>query len=121
MSDHQAILNVLQTYFDSIYVGDTATLRTVFHPQAALFGEIKGQPYYKVLGDYLDAVANRQSPKALGEPFAMKTLSIDLLDNVAFAKAHCRMLGFNYYDYLSLLKHEGRWVIVNKLFTHVAH
>ncbi|WP_394329748.1 nuclear transport factor 2 family protein [Zunongwangia profunda] len=29
------------------------------------------------------------------------------------------MLGFNYYDYLSLFKINGEWKIVNKLFTNV--
>jgi hypothetical protein len=29
------------------------------------------------------------------------------------------MLGYNYYDFLSLSKISGRWQIVNKLFTNV--
>jgi hypothetical protein len=29
------------------------------------------------------------------------------------------MLGFNYVDYLSLVRCDGRWLIVNKTFTHV--
>ena len=120
MNDHQEIHAVLNAYFEGIYSGDIALLRSAFHPQACLFGEIKGQAYFKPLDDYLAAVADRQSPKALGEALTMKPLSIEVLDNIAFAKAHCRMLGFNYYDYLSLLRHEGQWRIVNKLFTHVA-
>ena len=119
VNDHQEILAVLDAYFEGIYRGDTDLLRSAFHPQACLFGAIKGQAYFKPLDDYLAAVANRQSPKALGEVFAMKPLSVEVLDDIAFAKAHCRMLGFNYYDYLSLQRHEGQWLIVNKLFTHV--
>jgi hypothetical protein len=29
------------------------------------------------------------------------------------------MLGFNYYDFLSLLHLDGEWQIVCKVFTHV--
>ena len=120
MKDQQEILTLLNAYFEGIYIGDTVLLRSAFHPQACLFGEIKGQGYFKTLDDYIAAVENRQSPKELGEAFLMKPLSIEVLGDIAFAKAHCRMLGFNYYDYLSLLRHEGKWRIVNKLFTHVA-
>lgn len=119
MSDHQAILEVLRDYFNGVFSGDVDLLKTVFHPEATLFGEIKGQPYQKSLDNYLAIVANRQSPAALGESFLMKPLAIEVLDNIAFAKTHCQMLGFNYFDYLALLRQEGRWQIVNKLFTHV--
>jgi hypothetical protein len=32
----------------------------------------------------------------------------------------CPMLGFDYVDFLSLLREDGRWAIVAKLFTHLA-
>jgi hypothetical protein len=120
MNQHPEILGVLKNYFDGIYHGDIELLRTAFHPQAILFGEIKGAPYYKTLDDYLRAVADRKSPHALGEAYRMNPVSIEVLGNIAFAKTHCVMLGFNYYDFLSLLLLEGRWVITSKLFTHVA-
>ena len=119
MNQHPELLAVLKNCFDGIFNGDTALLRTAFHPQATLYGEIKGAPYYKTLDDYLDAVANRQSPRELKEAYLMDPVSIEVLDNIAFAKTHCVMLGFNYYDFLSLLRFEGRWVIASKLFTHV--
>jgi hypothetical protein len=119
MSVHQEILDTVQRYFESIYSGDVARLRSTFHPQAALFGEVKGQPYYKSLDDYLDAVAKRQSPQALGEDFLMKATSVDVLGPIGLVRTHCQMLGFNYVDYLSLVRSDGRWLIVNKTFTHV--
>lgn len=33
--------------------------------------------------------------------------------------AHLKMLGFNYYDFLSLGHVNGDWKIVNKVFAHV--
>jgi len=29
------------------------------------------------------------------------------------------MLGYNYFDYLSLVKGDAGWKIVNKIFTHL--
>ncbi len=51
----------------------------------------------------------------------MKVIAIEVQGPIAFAKVQCRMLGFNYRDFLSLQCIEGKWRIVCKLFTHVDH
>ena len=55
----------------------------------------------------------------MGEEFKMKILGIEILGCVAIAKLHVPMLGYNYYDFLSLTLINGTWKIVNKVFTHV--
>ena len=65
-------------------------------------------------------VKSRKSPDDLGEPFKMKTIGIDIMGNIAMVKLHVPMLGNNYYDYLSLIKTNNDWKIVNKIFSHVA-
>jgi hypothetical protein len=37
MGEQQAILELVGDYFRGLYTGDVALLRSVFHPQAALF------------------------------------------------------------------------------------
>ena len=49
----------------------------------------------------------------------MKIIRIDIIDKIAIAKLHVPMLGYNYYDYLSLSKIDSHWKIVNKLFVDV--
>ncbi|WP_020653061.1 nuclear transport factor 2 family protein [Massilia niastensis] len=119
MQDHQSILIVLADYFNGLYTGDTALLRSVFHPEAALFAQVRGQPYYKRLDDYLDGVEHRQSPEELGEAYQMKVVSLDVTHNIATAKVHVPALGFNYYNHLTLVREDGIWVIVNKVFADV--
>jgi len=114
-----AIAAVLSTYFQSVFIGDTASLRKIFHPQALVTGDIKGVPYFKALDQYLDGVQNRKSPFELNEPFQMEILAIEIINSIAIAKTHLPMLGFNYYDLLSLNKINGEWIIINKLLTHV--
>lgn len=116
---HQEIHNVIKTYFDSIFYGNVELLRTTFHPGAILSGEVKGAPYYKTLEEYLQIVQDRKSPNDLGEEFKMQTLAVEILDHIAFVKTHCQMLGFNYFDYLSLVRKGDRWLIVSKVFTHI--
>ena len=119
MTDHEGVLAAVDAYCKGVFRGDIALLRAVFHPKAALFAEVRGQPYYKPLDDYLAVVARRESPEALGEPFLMKPVLVEVTHEIAFAKVHCPMLGYHYIDYLSFVRLEGRWVIVNKLFTDV--
>lgn len=115
---HQEIDALLKKYFDGLFYGDTALLRSVFHPQALLFGEVRGAPYQNSLEGFLSAVAQRESPHQRGEKFRMEALGIEVLNQIAYVKAHCPMLGFNYFDYLALVHDGARWLITNKLFTH---
>ncbi len=120
---YQETINDIETlisnYFNGIFYGDVDKLNTCFHSSITLFGDINGVDYLKSKADYLDGIKNRQSPHDLGEAFKMKIIGIDVMGKVAMAKLHLPMLGYNYYDYLSLNKIEDNWVIVGKIFTHV--
>jgi hypothetical protein len=114
-----AVAAVLSTYFEGIFNGDAELLRSTFHPQALVIGDINGQPYFKSLDQYIDGVKNRKSPRELNETFRMEILSIEIINSIAIVKARVPMFDFNYYDLLSLNKIDGKWVIVNKLLTNV--
>jgi hypothetical protein len=119
MEDHRAIRAVLADYFNGLYKGDTGLLRSVFHPDAALFAQANGQSYHKPVEAYLDGVAQRPSPEALGETYRMRVLSLDIMHDIASALVHVPARGLNYYNFLSLVKGGGRWRIVNKVFSDV--
>ncbi|MFT6921785.1 MAG: hypothetical protein ACJA1C_000782 [Crocinitomicaceae bacterium] len=113
------IKTIISDYFNGIYNGEATLLEDVFHPEAKIYGDINGAPYYKALTEYVDGVKNRKSPKDLEEDFNMKIIGIDIMGEIAMVKLHVPMLGYNYYDYLSLTKINNHWKIVNKIFTHV--
>lgn len=106
-------------YCEGIYRGDVALLRETIHPRAMLFGEINGEAYVKTLEEYLRIVANRVSPQAKGEPYAMKTEGLEILGGIATAKVRCPIFGYDYADRLSFVRHDGRWWLVGKVFTHI--
>lgn len=107
------------TYFEGIYEGNVALLQTLFYRGTLLYGDVKGQPYFKTLEQYLDGVAHRESPKAQGSPFKGSILSIDVVNTIAIAKVQVRMYDFNYVDFLSFHKIDGQWYIVNKMMSDV--
>jgi hypothetical protein len=119
-TDSAAIARVLNdTYFKGIYEGDTALLATAYYNGTLLFGDVKGQPYYKTLAQYLDGVKNRQSPKDSGKPFKGEILSIEVINSIAVAKVQVRMYDFNYSELLSFHQMDGKWLIVNKMISDI--
>jgi len=119
-TDSLAISQLLEnSYFKGIYEGDVNLLGSVFNPGALLFGDVKGQPYAKTLVQYLDGVANRQSPKDSGKPFKGTILSVNVVNSIGIAEVKVKMYEFNYHEFLSFHKVDGKWLIVNKMITDV--
>ncbi len=118
--DSAAIAAVLNDYyFRGIYDGDISILKKAFDSRTLLFGDIKGQPYFKTVEQYLDGVAHRQSPKDSGKPFKSEILSIDVINSIAVAKTRVKMFDFNYYNFITFHKAGDRWLIINKTLSHV--
>jgi len=117
-ADVSAITDALENYyFKGIYEGDERRLGSIFHESALLFGDIKGQPYFKTVDLYLSGVKSRQSPKDSGKPFKGEILKISVVNSIATAEINVKMYDFNYRDFLSFHKINGKWLIVNKMLT----
>ena len=117
-TDSAAIANALEEYyFPGIYEGDLKKLNKIFHPGTLLFGDVKGQPYAKTLEVYLDGVKNRQSPKESGKPFKGTILNIKAVNSIAIAEVTVKMYDFDYHEFLSFHRIDGKWFIVNKMIS----
>lgn len=118
--DSIAISQVLEKeYLPGIYVGDVVGLRKIYHPGTLLFGDVKGQPYARTLDQYLDGVEHRQSVKDSGKPFKGEILDIRVVNSIAVAELKVKMYDFNYREFLSFHKLDGKWLIVNKMISDV--
>ena len=113
------IENLINNYIEGIFYGNTLILETCFSENAFVHGDVNTCEYSKSANEYIETVKVRKSPNDLGETLKMSIIGIDILGKIAMAKLHVPMLGFNYYDYLSLFKINDEWKIVNKIFTHV--
>ena len=118
--DSIAIKDALEKfYFEGIYEGNLDLLNKVYNSGTLLFGDVKGQPYNKTLEQYLDGVKNRQSPRDSGKPFKGEIISIKLVNSIAVAEVKVKMYDFNYHEFLSFHKFDGRWLIVNKMISDI--
>ena len=118
--DIQRIRQTVQLYFEGMYHSDVDKLRKAFHPSAALMGYYSGNLAHIPLEKWLEMVAARPAPAKNGEEYNMRLVSLDLTENVAAVKVKDLYLGLWFTDYLSLLKIEDEWFIVNKIFHHEA-
>lgn len=115
-----AISHALEEYyFKGIYEGDLNALQQVYYPGTLLFGDVKGQPYFKTLEQYFDGVRNRQSPKDSGKPFKGEIVSISIVNSIAIAEIKVKMYDFYYHEFLSFHNFDGKWLIVNKMMSDI--
>ncbi|NRA15910.1 MAG: nuclear transport factor 2 family protein [Oceanospirillaceae bacterium] len=114
-SDFSSITAILQNYFDGLHHGDVDKLAAQFHPDAWL----KAPGARRSLNQWLTDVSSRPVPAALNKPFAFEILSIDVVQDQAMAKIKCPLFEFNYVDFLGLLKEQGQWRIVTKMYTNI--
>jgi hypothetical protein len=114
------IIKLLDDYFEVIHAQDLVLFDQVFHKDCCLYGVNGDETVLRPYKVYRDAVSNRQSPKELGNPRKDEILMIDQLsDTMAVAKVQLQMFGGIMQDYLNLIKLDGKWWIIAKLYQQV--
>lgn len=114
----ELIQQTVQYYFDGLYHSNVDKLKKAFHPNAQVIGHFQGNLVFNSLEQFLEFVKTTPAPSESGEEYDMKIVSIDVTGDGSVAKVADLYLGLRFTDYLSLLKIDSRWVIVNKVFHH---
>lgn len=114
--DFAKIRTIINSYFTGLYQGNSSQLKAIFHPTAML----KSPGNFRTLDRWLEDVETRATPESLGQPFDFKILSIEIIQDQAMVKLECPLFDYFYIDFLGLLKEQGRWLIVNKMYTDIA-
>ncbi|WP_339668919.1 nuclear transport factor 2 family protein [Dasania marina] len=107
------VMAIIRDYFDGLHFGDVAKLAAIFHPDAFL----KAPGLRRSLKQWLDAVATRPVPAQQGKPYGYQLLAIEIIKDQAMVKLQCPLFDHDYVDFLGLLKENGRWLIVNKMYS----
>ena len=118
--EYSAVRGVLEQYIDASYTSDVPSLKTVFHPEALMAGYLDGaldigtpEPFYVELEE-------SPSAKEAGEPYHAEIAFIHIAGPIASAAiVEDDLLGKNYVNHFQLLKIEGEWRIVSKIYTSV--
>ncbi|KGS17199.1 lumazine-binding family protein [Burkholderia pseudomallei MSHR4378] len=78
-------------------------------------GELSVRPFAR----YRSEIAARTPPKSVSQPRMDAILQIAVLSpEIAFAQVRVRLFEKVFIDNLNLLKFDGRWMIVAKIFHH---
>lgn len=107
----------VQLYLDGLYEGDTDKLAAAFHPTSVLTSEDNGTLKVLPRDQWLEIVRNRKSAKSQGLARHDEIVQVDQSSPTsAFVKLKCALPPRFFTDYLCLLKIDGRWQIVQKVF-----
>jgi hypothetical protein len=116
---YAAIAEVLHRYYEGLYHSDTTLLRLDFHPQAHYVTTSGGELLHLGLGDYLPIVAAHTPPARTGDTYDYVVDTIDLAGpDTASLRIRSTMLGKQFTDLLSLVRVDGKWRIIAKVFHH---
>lgn len=114
-----SISQSLQIYFDVMYECDLEKFDLVFHPSSSLFTMKDGELNVRSFAKYRAEIAVRIPPKSVSQPRMDAVLQIGMLSpEIAFAQVRVRIFEKVFIDNLNLLKFDGRWMIVAKIFHH---
>jgi len=117
VEERAAIERVLQDYFDGLHHSDTARLGRVFHPRALYATASGGGLTALSMDEYFPVVDRRPSPASRGEARADRIVAIEFAGPVtAWARVECQILPKRFVDLLTLVKLDGRWQVIAKVF-----
>jgi protease I len=106
-----AVRATVEAYFRGGTYGDIASFRKAFHSKANVMYIDDGRYQSWTLIEYLDLwTPNQQLDRET------RILELDVTGNAASAKVEAVYDTHRFVDYLSLLKLEGEWKIVSKIF-----
>ncbi len=119
-NEYASVRSVLEQYIDASYTGNVPLLKTVFHPKALMAGYLDDaldigtpEPFYVELEE-------TPSSKETGEQYHAEIAFIHIAGQMASAAIiEGNLLGMNYVNHFHLLKIDGEWRIVSKIYTTV--
>lgn len=113
--EEAAVRAALQHYLLGHATGDGSHFEMVFHPESKLFWMREGALATRTSAEY---IAGASGEPAEDEAERRREITmVDVTGDAAVAKIVLDYPGRVFTDYMSLLKIDGEWKIVNKTFT----
>lgn len=112
--DEAAVRRALEHYLSGHATGEAAHMEAAFHPDAMLFWVQDGELRRRSSADYIAGFTGRP---AADEARRRRWIeSVDIAGTAASGKIVLEYPSGRFVDYMSLLKIDGEWRIVNKIF-----
>lgn len=113
-AEEAAVREAIEHYFRGHATGQGEHFRKVFHPDAKLFAIREGK-YWQLTSEEYIARASGKAPDDEAQR-KRKIESVDISGNAAIVKVVLDYPQVKFTDYMSMLKIDGVWRIVNKTF-----
>jgi hypothetical protein len=115
--EQDGIRQAINFYIEGLRVGSVETLKQAFHEQATMCGWLGEDLLIVPIQGLYDFVSSHDAPAKSGEQFEASVAAIEVAGTVASAKITEKSYqGFDFTTLFQLLKIEGRWWIVGKVF-----
>lgn len=108
------IADVVRTYVEGMCQNDPAKLCAAFHESACSIGHFEGGLEWESRAGFIGIVAAAVKEPDLSPWYAINAILV--VGDVATVQVEDIWLGMHYDDTLTLLRHEGHWQIVSKVF-----
>jgi len=114
----QEIQSLVSNYFTLLYAQDMALFDKVFHKDTTLYNAQNGVISVLPIEKFREFLKHGKSAKENGSPREERIIMIDVLSpEMALAKVRLRINNDIFDDYLNLIKVDGRWLVVSKMWT----
>jgi hypothetical protein len=113
-SDETAVCETVQVYLHGLKFNEVESLKKAFYPDAKLFFVKKNGTLGQLTqAEWYDGFKANAGKEEMGN---LEIASVDVTGNAASVKVEEDYPGSHYTDYVALLKLNGDWKIVNKIF-----
>ena len=113
-SDKEAVRVPLENYLKGHATGDGEYMRKAFHTEGNLVFVRDGKFTTRSFADYIAGFTGKPAADEAQRKRSIE--SVDVAGNAASAKIILDYPTTRFVDYMSLLKIDGEWKIVNKIF-----
>ena len=111
------IEELMTDYFNMLYYCDLDLFDRIFHPNAIYATADETPTLLRNMQEYRPILAKREPPSARNENRRDLIDQIQFAgDKTAFAKVRCTIAQRDFIDYLTLIKVDGSWQIISKIF-----
>lgn len=117
MTDFDVLRQLAASYFDGLYDGDVPTLSLIFHARSRLHVMLDDKLTEIEYAPYMEIVRGRPSPRSLNAERRDEIVAIaQTSSDTALIVVKLLLSGKSYTDQLSIIKDDGRWQILSKVY-----
>jgi hypothetical protein len=113
-AEDAAVRAAIEHYFQGHATGDGAHFRKVFHPESKLVFVREGNYAQRTSEEYISGSSGKPAADEAQRKRAIDW--IDVTGDTAVVKLTLTYPAVTFTDYMALLKIDGEWKIVNKMF-----